>query len=264
MTLEEYVTSIRAVALSRNISDPVTEAVIGLVRPHIELFQQEGGTAGQFGGNPALPPDVPWPTLSAYQGQPSEPVAFAASVQCSQLPLDGIDIDVPRNGQLLFFSALDHDDDRGSMVYVPADANAVERSAPEGMSYGPMPASALGVRVGWSTPLGDPMLTDLANQSREDHPYRQADFRYLLWHAPAPGEHLIQIGGNVATEEEHPLWLVEQPYRDWTTLAEFTVEPGFRSGTDGNGCYFFYSIRKADLTNRRFDRVETWLIDYEH
>ncbi|AGZ44147.1 DUF1963 domain-containing protein [Actinoplanes friuliensis] len=277
MTLEEYKTKIRTIARSLEISEPITEAVIDLIRPHIELFRHEGGTAGQFGGNPALPDDVPWPVDGEFPGSPEEPVPFAASINCSQLPLDILDIDLPRDGQLLFFSTLDFDDQLGSIVHVPAHATARERHAPEDTYPAPMHSSTLGARVGWSYPYEGPILEDLYRQSSEDHPYHHEDFQRLIKEGPMPDECLIQIGGYFEAPQGHPLWMVEGAPEDWVVLAKITVRDGFRSNTeeeaseywrnddadpDGNECCFFYTIRTTDLAGRHFDRAATFLQEF--
>ncbi|WP_240929286.1 DUF1963 domain-containing protein [Streptomyces coryli] len=107
---------------------------------------------GRLGGLPRLPEGVVWP---AWEGH--GPLSFVAAVECAALPRGELDVVLPEGGTLAFFcfdgsvddgDALVMPDDRESwagarVLYVPAEADAVERAAPaELKSYPEVPLAA--------------------------------------------------------------------------------------------------------------------------
>jgi hypothetical protein len=135
----------------RYFSPADAETWIGLLRPGFHLRALEPGepVVGYLGGDPLLPADLEWPVWEDHG-----PLNFVAAVDCGEIPADELDIPLPKSGQLLFFyfdglgesSVIYTDPDsvvHGTRVlYVPADADVVPRTAPQDTS--PYPRLLLG------------------------------------------------------------------------------------------------------------------------
>ncbi|MFD6950203.1 MULTISPECIES: hypothetical protein [unclassified Nocardiopsis] len=123
-SFEEYRDSARRSGVPKHAID----TALRLARPQIALSPTDEGAGvlvGRYGGLPSLPPDVAW------DGAPD----FVASVDCAALPGGALDIPLPRDGQLLFFSA--RRDPEGAaggvvVVHVPAGTATAERIPEEG------------------------------------------------------------------------------------------------------------------------------------
>jgi hypothetical protein len=149
-----------------------------LLRPAFRLRALASGEAvvGYLGGDPLMPADVEWPQ---WEGQ--GPLAFVGAIDCGALPVEELDLPLPSDGALLFFyfdGQVTPDDDsadkatvdywrpestRGGsrVVYVPADAEMAQRSAPEPITAYPM------------VPLGGELI---ATRPDLDHPAFRAAF----------------------------------------------------------------------------------------
>jgi hypothetical protein len=91
----------RRAALERGLPDDEVRAFAGFLRFGISAGRvDEGAPAGQRGGLPRLPVDMPWPA------SPSGPLPFVASLDCAAVPRVD-DLALPADGSLLFF--LHHD-----------------------------------------------------------------------------------------------------------------------------------------------------------
>ncbi|MFJ4834433.1 DUF1963 domain-containing protein [Streptomyces sp. NPDC088747] len=76
--------------------------------------------AARTGGLPALPDGVEWP-----EGR--EPLVL--SVDCAALPREFLDIELPVDGHLLFFTDIEYPPDSSAVLHVPAGAHTTERAA---------------------------------------------------------------------------------------------------------------------------------------
>ncbi|MFF0157894.1 DUF1963 domain-containing protein [Streptomyces sp. NPDC005263] len=74
--------------------------------------------AARTGGLPSLPDDVDWP-----DGR--EPLVL--TVDCAALPHDVLDIELPTDGHLLFFSEIEYEPESSAVLHVPAGAQTTER-----------------------------------------------------------------------------------------------------------------------------------------
>ncbi|SME89469.1 DUF1963 domain-containing protein [Streptomyces sp. Amel2xC10] len=75
--------------------------------------------AGRTGGLPALPDGVGWP-----DGR--EPLVL--TVDCAALPRDVLDIELPADGHLLFFTDIEYPPESSMVLHVPAGAPTTERA----------------------------------------------------------------------------------------------------------------------------------------
>ena len=121
-------------------------AWINLLRPGFHLRERAAGepVVGYLGGSPLLPADVEWPAWERHG-----PLAFIGAIDCGELPVKELEIPLPEDGALLFFyfdgqiddSDVEDDDEwttpavpgagNSRVLYVPADAEMTERTAPE-------------------------------------------------------------------------------------------------------------------------------------
>ncbi|MFF7281990.1 DUF1963 domain-containing protein [Streptomyces griseorubiginosus] len=83
--------------------------------------QQEGARpAARTGGLPALPDGVDWP-----DGR--EPLVL--TVDCAALSREALDIELPREGSLLFFTEIEYEPESSVVLHIPTGARTTERSA---------------------------------------------------------------------------------------------------------------------------------------
>jgi Domain of unknown function (DUF1963) len=157
--------------IGRHYLDPHdATAWTGLLRPAFRLRPRVAGeaVAGYLGGNPQLPDDVAWPVWEGHG-----PLTFVGAVDCGALPGLELDIPLPAQGALLFFY-FDGQYERGPddagfkdagsadtrfedaaddtvgfwdpqsltggarVLYLEADAEMNDRSAPAGISAFPL------------------------------------------------------------------------------------------------------------------------------
>ena len=107
---------------------PIVDTVLSLARPSAQLTITEGAPhAGTYGGVPALPTDIPWPSRN------SQPLTLIAQLNCTALSdLLGAAWTLPRQGTLLFFyddHTMDVDDQAARVLHV--EGHAPIRQAPE-------------------------------------------------------------------------------------------------------------------------------------
>ena len=135
----------------RYFSPADAETWISLLRPafHLRALNDGEEPVAYLGGTPDLPAGVEWPVWEGHG-----PLGFVAALDCAQVPAKELDIPLPESGTLLFFyfdglgeSSVAYTDPdsvfNGTRVlYVPADAELVPTTAPEGTS--PFPRLDLG------------------------------------------------------------------------------------------------------------------------
>ncbi|GES32075.1 YwqG family protein [Streptomyces angustmyceticus] len=235
--------------------------------------------AGRLGGLPELPEAEEWPV---WEGQ--GPLAFVASLDCAALPSAALDIALPTEGTLAFFSFDGQVDDGWAVVtpdepdswagarvlYVPAGVPVAQRAAPEGIR--PYPEVPLTSRVETTAPYArHPVVRHEFAPVPEDHPVYGDAFEEALWDHSAGTEHRIgghadPVQGDVETEVARgalgsPPWddprIGEEALR-WVLLAQFDSDDdaGMMWGDCGA---LYWLIRPEDLAARRFDRAMfTW------
>ncbi|MFC3890901.1 DUF1963 domain-containing protein [Lentzea rhizosphaerae] len=111
----------------------VAQELSGLLRPSVLLVRHEdlpggvespGRPAGRTGGLPSLPEGVEWPAGAG---------PFALAVDCASLPGGCLDIALPPDGRLVFFTSFRYEPERSAVLHVPAGVPTTERVPPEGM-----------------------------------------------------------------------------------------------------------------------------------
>ncbi|MFJ1967214.1 DUF1963 domain-containing protein [Streptomyces sp. NPDC087903] len=116
-------------AVRYGVPGPVAQELMARSRPCLYLVPHEDvpsslresvRPAARTGGLPALPDGVDWP-----EGR--EPLVL--SVDCAALPRDVLDIELPADGHLLFFTEIEYPPESSAVLHVPAGARTTERAA---------------------------------------------------------------------------------------------------------------------------------------
>jgi hypothetical protein len=251
--------------------------------------QQEAGAdrvVGHLGGNPWLPEDVEW------SGFPH----FIASIDCAALPRGAVEFPFPEDGRMLFFADANTPDfePRGQdayarVVYVPAGTPTAER-VPEYVEDQPFLAEPvpLGYELHWTLPgfssRAYEVLTEDARILYDKYDGDELGNEPWGYNAPlALGGHALMVQGDplmlflpddfpgstspivtqqrvaeaaAARPDDFPLpphFPVSDPDPEgWLLLAEMRADLGW--GVSPSITYWM--IRRADLAERRFDRVK--------
>ncbi|MHC3470785.1 DUF1963 domain-containing protein [Streptomyces sp. 7R007] len=83
--------------------------------------QREGAQpAARTGGLPALPDGVEWPVGRAQ---------LVLTIDCAMLPADALDIELPADGHLLFFTHIEYPPESSAVLHVPGGTPTTERAA---------------------------------------------------------------------------------------------------------------------------------------
>ncbi|MGW2642836.1 DUF1963 domain-containing protein [Streptomyces sp. NPDC001348] len=115
-------------AQKHGVPDTVAAELLAHSRPCIHLLglgqltpaqRETARPAARTGGLPSLPDDADWP-----DGR--EPLVL--TVDCAALPRDILDIELPADGHLLFFSEIEYEPESSAVLHVPAGARTTERS----------------------------------------------------------------------------------------------------------------------------------------
>ncbi|MGQ5576374.1 DUF1963 domain-containing protein [Streptomyces sp. ECR3.8] len=116
-------------AARHGVPGPVAQELLTGSRPclHLVAFQgltlaqqEEARPAARTGGLPFLPDGVDWPDGRA---------PLVLTVDCAALPREALDIELPSDGSLLFFTQIEYEPESSVVVHVPAGARTTERSA---------------------------------------------------------------------------------------------------------------------------------------
>ncbi|MCX5173257.1 YwqG family protein [Streptomyces antibioticus] len=111
------------------VPDGVARELIARSRPCLYLVPYEelppdrrenARPAGRTGGLPALPEGVDWP-----DGRET----LVLTVDCAALPRDVLDIELPADGHLLFFTDIEYPPESSVVLHVPAGVPTAERAA---------------------------------------------------------------------------------------------------------------------------------------
>ncbi|MFJ7592049.1 YwqG family protein [Streptomyces sp. NPDC097617] len=275
--------ALRDLALQHLPSD-AAEQWVGLLRPAVRLEVAVGsdGVIGRLGGLPRLPDDVDWPTWEGHG-----PLSFIASVDCSALPVGGLDIDLPAEGTLLFFY-FDGQLDDGEALVLAEDRDSwpgarvlhvsggSERKAPaELQPYRAVPLTAqlaMTAAEPWHPQIRDAFAPQAPLGQRYDHPVCEQEFLDAVW--DFDGEVGHQIGGH-AHSIQNPVEIevaeavlhgdtswddprLSEEVGQWLLLAQFDSED-VADMMWGDCGALYWLIRPQDLAERRFDRAMfTW------
>ncbi|WP_203689726.1 DUF1963 domain-containing protein [Streptomyces sp. SID12488] len=116
-------------AAEYGVPGPVAQELVARSRPCLYLvpleemppsLRENARPAARTGGLPALPDGVDWP-----EGR--EPLVL--SVDCAALPHDVLDIELPADGHLLFFTGIEYPPESSMLLHIPAGTRTTERSA---------------------------------------------------------------------------------------------------------------------------------------
>jgi uncharacterized protein YwqG len=274
----------------RYFSAQDAETWIGLLRPsfHLRTLVPDESVAAYLGGDPLLPKDVEWPVWEDHG-----PLNFVAAIDCSQIPVQELDIPLPASGELLFFyydglgdsSVVYTDPDsviNGTrVIYVPEGVEVVERPAPEGMT--PFPRLLLGGEMIATAPDNENAAL-IAAYGNPDDPTDYVDYPLAdaddngFWdevsafrrdHSPHHriGGYALPVQGSVGREaahvyhpgkEEEAEAARKKLVTELVLLAQ--IDSDSRSGMGwGDAGRLYWVIRRDDLAAARFDRVSfTW------
>ncbi|MFH9395313.1 hypothetical protein [Streptomyces sp. NPDC017556] len=127
--------SVREAGRALGVPEPVTEALVRLLRPCVHLCRYEqlpeelrknAAPAARAGGPAHLPEDV---VVPAY-------VPHVVTVDCAAVPTDVLDIDFPTDGQVVVLAEIT-DQDEGFVIHLPTGTETVERHSREAEPDGP-------------------------------------------------------------------------------------------------------------------------------
>ncbi|UXX96496.1 YwqG family protein [Streptomyces sp. AD2-2] len=107
-----------------------TRPRLSLVR-HGELpepSRENARPAARTGGLPALPDGVNWPEVRG---------PLVLSVDCAVLPQGALDIELPAEGHLLFFTEVEYPPEQSALLHIPAEAPTTGRPAGDIRVYEP-------------------------------------------------------------------------------------------------------------------------------
>jgi hypothetical protein len=108
---------------------PVAQELLAGSRPCLHLVpfdsltpaqQHEARPAARTGGLPCLPAGVDWP-----DGR--NPLVL--TVDCAALPRTALDIELPSDGSLLFFTEIEYEPESSVVLHIPAGVRTTPRSA---------------------------------------------------------------------------------------------------------------------------------------
>ncbi|WP_327405933.1 YwqG family protein [Streptomyces sp. NBC_01288] len=116
-------------AAKYGVPAPVVRELMARARPCLYLVpyddvpesrRETARPAARTGGLPALPDGVNWP-----DGR--EPLVL--SVDCAALPHGVLDIELPADGHLLFFTEIEYPPESSAVLHIPAGVRTAERPA---------------------------------------------------------------------------------------------------------------------------------------
>ncbi|WP_284434653.1 DUF1963 domain-containing protein [Streptomyces sp. TUS-ST3] len=116
-------------AEKHGVPGPVAQELLADSRPCLHLVPFQGLTAAQqkearpvalTGGLPCLPDGVDWP----HRHTP-----LVLTVDCAALPREALDIELPSDGSLMFFTQIEYEPESSVVLHVPAGVPTTQRSA---------------------------------------------------------------------------------------------------------------------------------------
>jgi hypothetical protein len=198
---------------------------------------------GHFGGLPSLPASVAWPDDTVH----------LASLDLAAVPRDAIDLDLPSDGTLIFFTETYAVPTVGHVIYVPAGASVAEVEPPaETRSvYDRIP---LRVTPGWSLPESPSDSLVYPPERRDDEDV----YGDVVWDLDYDDrtENDVAVLGGFGVSNSGGLGVPIDDPKTAVLLAEFFLTEDM-VGEDFETDYatLFYVITRHDLAARRFERV---------
>jgi len=274
----------------RYFSAQNAETWISLLRPsfHLRAVAEGESVAGYLGGDPMLPADVAWP-----EWPDRGPLNFIAAIDCSQVPVQELDIPFPESGELLFFyydglgdSSVAYTDPDSvingtRVIYVPDGVDVDLRSAPEGLT--PYPRLLLGGDMIATAPDNENAAL-IAAYGNPDDPADYVDYPTTdpdgtgFWddvtafrrdHSPHHriGGYALPIQGSVEPEAAHVIHPGKEEeakearkelVAQLVLLAQ--IDSDTRSGMGwGDSGRLYWIIPREDLAAKNFDKATfTW------
>ncbi|WP_181805834.1 DUF1963 domain-containing protein [Streptomyces shenzhenensis] len=111
------------------VPEPVAQELLTGSRPCLHLVplqdltlaqQEEARPAARTGGLPDLPDGVDWPDGRG---------PLVLTVDCAALPREVLDVELPSDGSLLFFTEIEYEPESSVVLHVSAGVRTTERSA---------------------------------------------------------------------------------------------------------------------------------------
>ena len=139
-------------AAEYGVPAPVAQELLAQTRPCIYLVQhrelpasrqESARPAARTGGLPELPDGVDWPEGRA---------PLVLTVDCAALPQDVLDIELPADGHLLFFTEISYPPESAAVLHVPAGARTTERAATYAWEGEPMQTTVYEPRTLYAVP----------------------------------------------------------------------------------------------------------------
>lgn len=246
----------------RFMSEPQAAYWLSLLRPSIRLLHADPGddVVGFIAGDPLGEPGEPWPTASH-----GEPLTHAMSLDLAALPKIGLGL--PTSGLLQFFYFAAEQSD-GLVRYRPSTVGLRAQAEPADFRFAAIPLTAT---IETTAPHGydHPYVAWLRNATDDEDPPIYTD----AW-AAAVGEaiparyHLLGgYGIDVQYSADFAPSATPVPVRDGATgdLDPETALPVLLAQIDtdldagigwGDSGISHWTLSRADLAARRFDRIE--------
>jgi hypothetical protein len=229
-------------AAREDMSDEDIEWWLRLARPCLHLVRGgDGPVVGHFGGRPALPASVAWPARTVH----------LASIDLAAIPRDTLDLGLPADGTLVFFSKTHIVPDGGHVIHVPAGTAVTEAEPPEGTPsvYDRFPLQAT---PDWSLPECADDSPLYVGERRED----ETIFEEIVWclESEQRGRDTVVVLGGYGTSNTGGVGVPLDSEAGQVLLAEFYLtekEVGKDFETDFST--LFYMMTRDDLAARRFD-----------
>jgi uncharacterized protein YwqG len=252
------------------------ERAKALRQPTISIVRTASGTASRFGGQPAMPADLPWPD---WNGRPLD---FIAQIDLAELPASKTGFGLPESGTLFFFFDLQEEpwgfepEHVGGwrVLYAPLSAKEYRaRQAPKGAAE-PVPEAGISFTDAQSMPywpaneVGDIEIDDVEEYNRAADELAKSGSRMFGW------PYLIQNDGMEEEAQDMfmrvwggspgvrpPLEELKAGGKDWRLLLQLD------NGDDdpflfGDSARLYFWIREPDLKALKFDNI--WMISQSY
>ncbi|WP_246884724.1 DUF1963 domain-containing protein [Streptomyces sp. GESEQ-4] len=108
-------------AVAQELMERCRPCVYLVLHEELPPAQRESARpAARTGGLPSLPHSVGWP-------EGKKPLVL--TIDCAALPHDALDIELPADGHLLFFTSIEYEPESSVVLHVPAGVQTTERAA---------------------------------------------------------------------------------------------------------------------------------------
>ncbi|MEU4173839.1 hypothetical protein [Streptomyces sp. NPDC026589] len=242
--------SVRDAGRALGVPEPVTEALVRLLRPCVYLCRHEelpeelrmnAAPAARTGGPAHLPKDV---VVPAY-------VPHVVTVDCAAIPTDVLDIDFPADGQVAILAEVT-DQDEGFVIHLPAGTETVERHSRE--------AEPGGLNTDESFPLCAVPGTTMPGALHRSHVAEAVDYAEGGAERARLVDSLIdEMGAILAVRWGYgiqlgglsPAW--HDPLEDRGSVLFMSIP---ESAVFGGDCITLVSGSREQIAERRYDELE--------